>query len=192
MINSICPEYVEYVTSPVDSLPFLEGPDGSAESLPWVNDTDFWPVRLSYSVRGSTLESTLVPTENMFVKCPVHPRPSRTNKPTVMGSLCSSVTEHLSSAQVMIPGSWNWIPHQAPCREPASPSACVSTFLGLSWINKILKQSKNQKPTVVAHKPPQAHSVYISYLHKAWCHLCLLLLPLVPITCFVFAWQIFS
>ena len=43
-------------------------------------------------------------------------------------------SEHLPSAQGMIPGFWDRIPHQAPCREPASPSACLS--LCLSWINK--------------------------------------------------------
>ena len=39
----------------------------------------------------------------------------------------------LPLAQVMIPGSWDPVPQQAPRREPASPSAfCVC----LSWINK--------------------------------------------------------
>ena len=29
-------------------------------------------------------------------------------------------------AQVLIPGSWDQVPHWAPCEEPASPSAYVS------------------------------------------------------------------
>ena len=42
----------------------------------------------------------------------------------------------------VIPGSWDRVPYQAPCRESASPSACVSAPLSLclSWINKILKK----------------------------------------------------
>ena len=42
------------------------------------------------------------------------------------------------SAHGVILESWGWVPHQAPCMEPASPSACVSASLCvcLSWINK--------------------------------------------------------
>ena len=40
-----------------------------------------------------------------------------------------SVVEHLPLAQIMIPGSWDQVLHQAPHREPASPSAYVSAFL---------------------------------------------------------------
>ena len=46
--------------------------------------------------------------------------------------LGGSVVEHLPLAQVMIPGSWDRVPHQAPRREPASPSAYVSASLCLS------------------------------------------------------------
>ena len=42
------------------------------------------------------------------------------------------VVEHLPSAQGVIPGSWDQIPHWAPCMEPPSPSACVSASLSLS------------------------------------------------------------
>ena len=45
------------------------------------------------------------------------------------GCLGGSVVEHLPLAQGMIPESWDLVPHQAPCREPASPSACVSASL---------------------------------------------------------------
>ena len=47
-----------------------------------------------------------------------------------------SVVEHLLSAQVMIPWSWDQVPHQALCMEPASPSASVSAFLSVSLMNK--------------------------------------------------------
>ena len=43
-----------------------------------------------------------------------------------LGHLSGSVVEHLPSAQVVILGSWDRVLHWAPCREPASPSACVS------------------------------------------------------------------
>ena len=46
--------------------------------------------------------------------------------------LGGSVLERMPSAQGMIPGSWDQVPHQAPCMGPASPSACVSASLSLS------------------------------------------------------------
>ena len=52
------------------------------------------------------------------------------------GCLGSSVVEHLPSAQVVIPGSWDGVPHRVPHREPASPSACVSASLCVSLMNK--------------------------------------------------------
>ena len=42
----------------------------------------------------------------------------------------------LPSAQGMILGSWDRVPHQAPCMESGSPSACVSAPLSLSLMNK--------------------------------------------------------
>ena len=37
----------------------------------------------------------------------------------------------------MIPGSWDWVPHRAPCEESASPSAYVLPLsVCPSWINK--------------------------------------------------------
>ena len=55
---------------------------------------------------------------------------------TFLGYLGGSVVEHLPSAQVMILGSWDQVPHRAPLREPASPSACVSASLCVSLMNK--------------------------------------------------------
>ena len=34
------------------------------------------------------------------------------------------------------PGIWDLVPHQAPCGEPASPSAYVSASLSVSLMNK--------------------------------------------------------
>ena len=46
--------------------------------------------------------------------------------------LDDSVVEYLPLAQVVILGSWDQVPLQAPCREPSSPSACVPLSLCLS------------------------------------------------------------
>ena len=45
------------------------------------------------------------------------------------GHLCGSVVEHLPTAQVVILGSWDRVLHQAPNKEPASPSTYVSASL---------------------------------------------------------------
>ena len=54
----------------------------------------------------------------------------------VKGCLGGSADEHLPSAQGMIPGPWDRVPHQAPCMEPASLSARVSASLSVSLMNK--------------------------------------------------------
>ena len=51
---------------------------------------------------------------------------SNTLRKSNPGHLCGSVVEHLLLAQVVILGSLDQIPHQAPHRKPASPSAYVS------------------------------------------------------------------
>ena len=48
------------------------------------------------------------------------------------GHLNGSVAERLPLAQVVILGSWDRVSHRAPCREPTSPSACVSVSLCVS------------------------------------------------------------
>ena len=48
------------------------------------------------------------------------------------GCLGGSVLEHLPLAQGVILGSRDRVPHQAPCMEPASPSAHVSASLCVS------------------------------------------------------------
>ena len=53
-----------------------------------------------------------------------------------MGHLGGSVVEHLPLVQVVIPGSWDQVSHQAPCGEPASPSDYVSASLCVSLMNK--------------------------------------------------------
>ena len=52
------------------------------------------------------------------------------------GHLGGSMVEHLPSARVVISGSWDQDPHQAPHGEPASPSACDSASLSGSLMNK--------------------------------------------------------
>ena len=52
------------------------------------------------------------------------------------GHLGGSAVEHLPSAQGVILGSWDQVPHQTPCMEPASPSAYVSASLCVSLMNK--------------------------------------------------------
>ena len=61
---------------------------------------------------------------------------SRNYKILCLGHLGDLVVEHLPSAQVMILGFWDRVPHQAPQREPASPSAYVS----VSLMNKLKKK----------------------------------------------------
>ena len=46
--------------------------------------------------------------------------------------LGGSVVEHLPLAQVVIPGSWDRVLHQAPCGEPTSPRLSLGLFLCLS------------------------------------------------------------
>ena len=53
-----------------------------------------------------------------------------------VGCLGGSAVECLPPAQVVTPGSWDRVPHQAPCMEPASPSAWVSASLCVSLTNK--------------------------------------------------------
>ena len=53
-----------------------------------------------------------------------------------LGRLGGSAVERLPSAQDVIPGSWDRVPHRAPHMEPASPSAYVSASLSVSFINR--------------------------------------------------------
>ena len=48
-----------------------------------------------------------------------------------MGRLGGSVVEGLPSAWGMIPEFQDGVPHRAPFREPASPSACVYASLSV-------------------------------------------------------------
>ena len=57
-------------------------------------------------------------------------------KSWVLGCLGGSSVECLSSAQGLFLESRDQVPHQAPCMEPASPSAYVSASLSVSLINK--------------------------------------------------------
>ena len=50
-------------------------------------------------------------------------------KLSIGGRLGGSGFQRLPLAQGVIPKSWDRIPHQAPCREPAFPSACLCLSL---------------------------------------------------------------
>ena len=52
------------------------------------------------------------------------------------GHLGGSVVEQLPLARGRIPGSWDGVPHRAPCGESASPSAYISASLSVSLKNK--------------------------------------------------------
>ena len=52
------------------------------------------------------------------------------------GHLGGSVVERLPLAQGMILGSWDQVPHWAPCGESASPSVYVSASFCVSLMNK--------------------------------------------------------
>ena len=54
-------------------------------------------------------------------------------------SLGASVVEPLPLAQGVTPESWDRIPRQAPCMEPAFPSARVSASLPGSLMDKKIK-----------------------------------------------------
>ena len=54
----------------------------------------------------------------------------------ILGHQGDSVVERLPLAQIVILESWGQVLYWAPCREPASPSACVSASPSVSLINK--------------------------------------------------------
>ena len=56
--------------------------------------------------------------------------------PEAPGWLSGLSIQLLLSAQVTVSGSWDRVPHRAPCREPASPSAYVSASLSVSLMDK--------------------------------------------------------
>ena len=71
----------------------------------------------------STTHSQKGPALGLMLCCPHF-------KILIKGHLGGSVVEPLT--QVVIPGSWDRVPHWAPLKEPASPSACVSASLCVS------------------------------------------------------------
>ena len=55
---------------------------------------------------------------------------------TLEFSMAGCLGGSLPLAQGMILESWDQVPHWASCMEPASSSACVSTSLSVSLMNK--------------------------------------------------------
>ena len=77
----------------------------------------------------------------------------------LLGRPGGSMVEHLPLAGDVIPESWDWVPHRAPCMEPASPSVCVSAslslFLSLSLsmsIMNIFREPKAKYCYLVKHR----------------------------------------
>ena len=62
---------------------------------------------------------------------PQQPPFSTPLKSVWLGRLGGSVVEHLRSAQGVILGSWDGVPHWAPHRDPVSPSAYVYDYVSL-------------------------------------------------------------
>ena len=60
-------------------------------------------------------------------------------KKELSGRLDGSAVEHLPSAQGVILGPGDQVPHQAPCGEPASPSMSLSLMNEETKISKIKK-----------------------------------------------------
>ena len=57
-------------------------------------------------------------------------------KSEIQGCVGGSVVERLPSAQGVILGSWDQVPHWAPLKESSAPSAYVSASLSVSLMNK--------------------------------------------------------
>ena len=79
-------------------------------------------------------QEALVPSQYLYLANSYSP--SGLFQCLVLGHLGGSVVEHLPSAQVMILESRNRVSHQAPCREPVSPSTYISVSLCVSLMNK--------------------------------------------------------
>ena len=65
-------------------------------------------------------------------KITLSPVAKKKKKGKLLESLGGSAVWRLPLAQGVILESWDQVPQQAPCMEPASPSACVSASLSLS------------------------------------------------------------
>ena len=143
------------------------------------------------------------PVKGSFILCRVSvgPSPERTLcwyrwkylylsiiqiKTQFQGILGGSVVERLPLAQVVIPGSWDQVLHQAPHRE----GACFSLWLcmHLSWVNKIFGQpwwcSCLVPPSAPGCDPGDPGSSPTSgSLHGACFSLCLCLCTSAPPLC---------
>ena len=102
--------------------------------LPWVCPSSQGPQRSFLLLTQNNKEKSLTPQYCLRTK--TVPSAGLHKKSKVLGHLGGSVVEHLPLAQVVVPGSWDQIPEQAPWREPASPSAYVSASLRVSFMNK--------------------------------------------------------
>ena len=70
----------------------------------------------------------------------------KSNKSTRRGHLGGSVVEHLPLAQVVILGSRDRVPHQAPCGSLLLPlPVSLPLSVCLSWINKVFKKKMKER-----------------------------------------------
>ena len=81
------------------------------------------------------------------------------------GTWVAQSVKYLPLSWLMIPGSWDQVPHRAPCSAgslslplhlPAAPPACS---LSLSQINKILKKKLQKAEEDKNRKKEQRHEV---------------------------------
>ncbi|CAD7682007.1 unnamed protein product [Nyctereutes procyonoides] len=91
--------------------------------------------------------------------------PSPTEHTLNSGHLGGSVVEHLPLAQGVILESWDGVPHRAPCRDPASPSAYVSDPLSHNSAEgkerpRVHRQTLGAGLQAAARKPTNLAKVY--------------------------------
>ena len=95
----------------------------------------------------------------------------------------AQIVKHLPSAQVMIPASWDRVPHRAPLSptsdsllsgEPTSPSLCCSCSLLLSLSNQSINLEKQDfaQSHIVWWWHTQAKSPSAPHLEHMCCLLC--------------------
>ena len=86
------------------------------------------------------------------------------------------MVEHLPLAQFLIPGSLDQVLHQAPCRDPVSPSACVSASVCVSLMNKQSLKKRLKMFTTTANSLIQQQTLCLyegSAIEHGSAHFCL-------------------
>ena len=82
-----------------------------------------------------------------------------------MGHLGGSIVQCLPLAQIMIPGSWDGAPHQAPCSADSLLLPLLLPMLVLSLSNKLIQKKKEEeKKTQTCHPSQMALSNFLTSL----------------------------